>query len=231
MTTLILIPARGGSKGIPNKNIKLLHGKPLIQYTVDIARMLVPDTDICVSTDSQEIVNVVEDFGLKVPFIRPMELASDTAGSRGVVLHALGFYADQNKLYDAVILLQPTSPFRKLADIKKMIEMFSVDLDMIVSVKESHANPYFSLFEENASGFLGLSKKGNFIRRQDCPKVFAYNGSVYIINVTSIRKKEFNEFTRVRKFVMDDINSIDIDTPFDWLTSEMILEKSIWTNY
>jgi CMP-N,N'-diacetyllegionaminic acid synthase len=229
MNRLIVIPARGGSKGIPKKNIRPLKGKPLIQYTIEIARKLSSDEDICVSTDSPEIAAVVESSGLSVPFIRPLELASDVAGSRGVVLHALDYYYSQrNKIYDSVVLLQPTSPFRTLSDLNAMIGMFHLKLDMVVSVKESHANPYFSLFEENALGFLELSKKSKFVRRQDCPKVFAYNGAVYIINVASIQQKEFHEFDRIQKFVMNEINSVDIDNQFDWWMAEMILEKSLW---
>ena len=84
------------------------------------------------------------------------------------------------------------------------------------------------MFEENASGFLELSKKGTFQRRQDCPKVYAYNGSVYIINSTSIQQKNFGEFTRIRKFVMDEALSIDIDNQFDWWMAEVMLEKEVW---
>lgn len=228
MEKLIVIPARGGSKGIPNKNIKLLKGKPLIQYSIEIARKISEDDHICVSTDSLEIAEVVESSGLKVPFIRPSVFASDTAGSRGVILHALDHYLKQNRKYSAIILLQPTSPFRKLTDVQAMIGMFQQDLDMVVSVKEPHSNPYFSLFEENAAGYLELSKKGNYVRRQDCPKVYAYNGSVYIINVNAIQQKEIREFSSVRKYVMDDIASVDIDNPLDWFIAEMMLEKSIW---
>lgn len=228
MEKLVVIPARAGSKGIPNKNIKLLKGKPLIQYSIEVAKKIAEDSDICVSTDSPEIAEVVESLGLKIPFLRPSALASDTAGSRGVLLHALDHYLKQGRKYEAIILLQPTSPFRRVADIQKMIEMFSPDLDMVVSVREAHDNPYFSLFEENARGYLELSKNGSYVRRQDCPKVYAYNGSVYIININTIQQKEINQFSRIRKYVMDDITSVDIDSPLDWWTAELILEKSVW---
>lgn len=213
---------------MPNKNIKLLKGKPLISYSIEIARRVTEDEHICVSTDSLEIAAVVESTGLKIPFLRPPELASDTTGSREVIVHALDYYAQLDREYDMVVLLQPTSPFRRLADVQAMITMFESGLDMVVSVSEPHVNPYFSLFEENASGFLELSKKGSFTRRQDCPKVYAYNGSVYVINTESIRHKNFSEFSLVRKFIMNEINSVDIDNQFDWWIAEMILEKSIW---
>ncbi|HEY0655313.1 MAG TPA: acylneuraminate cytidylyltransferase family protein [Chryseosolibacter sp.] len=230
MKPLYLITARGGSKGLPGKNIKPLNGKPLLNYTIDFARKFTSDDNIVLSTDAQEILDVAQAHGLKVPFIRPESLASDTAGSREVILHALTYFKERGIVYDSVVLLQPTSPFRSGAHLQKMLEMFSFDIDMVVSVKESHFNPYFSLFEENPEGYLALSKKGNFTRRQDCPKVYAYNGSLYVINAASLQQTPFAAFSKVKKFVMDEIHSVDIDTKFDWLVAEVILEKSLWSN-
>lgn len=229
MKTLFVIPARGGSKGLPGKNIKVLGGKPLIHYAIELAREFSGDEHICVSTDSEEIRQVVQGIGLKVPFVRPSELATDSANSRDVVLHALQFYQRVNSInYDCITLLQPTSPFRSANDLKTMLGAFRNTLDMVVSVKETHDNPYFSLFEENADGFLHLSKPGKFTRRQDAPKVFAYNGAIYIINRQSIQERTFSDFSKIRKHVMPEINSIDIDTQFDWWVAEMIIEKSLW---
>ena len=106
MKTLFLIPARGGSKGIPRKNIKELNGKPLIQYSIDVARRLTGDENICVSTDDREIIEVVEKSGLEVPFIRPESLAADTATTNDVICHALNFYKDKGTAYDNIVLLQ-----------------------------------------------------------------------------------------------------------------------------
>lgn len=209
------------------KNIKPLAGKPLLHYTIDIARRLAVDEDICLSTDSEEIIRLAESYGLPVPFVRPAELATDTSGSREAILHALDFYNKRGKMYENVVLLQPTSPFRKASDLSEMIKLFDSTIDMIVSVKESHENPYFSLFEEE-SGFLKLSKESSFVRRQDCPKVYAYNGSVYVINAKSVYERNLHVFKRVKKYVMDDIHSIDIDTHFDWLVAEMIIEKGLF---
>ena len=114
MKTLVVIPARGGSKGIPHKNIKPLNGKPLICYSIDVARKFTTDEHICVTTDDDEIIKVVEDYGLKVPFKRPEELATDHCGSNEVIQHAYQFYTKQGVQYDAIMLLQPTSPFRKV---------------------------------------------------------------------------------------------------------------------
>ncbi|MEZ5024860.1 MAG: acylneuraminate cytidylyltransferase family protein [Chitinophagales bacterium] len=230
MKTLVLITARGGSKGLPGKNAKPLMGQPLILFSLQIARLITTDENICVSTDSHEIIAVVESEGLNVPFVRPAILATDTASSRDVIIHAIEFYRSKGVEYDIVLLLQPTSPFRKLEDVQNMLMLFNSNLDMVVSVKESEKNPYYSLFEENKNGFLKLSKQANFNRRQDCPKVYEYNGSTYVINVKSILQQEIGEFDKVIKYVMDEICSVDVDTPLDWLWAETIIDNKLWEN-
>lgn len=224
---LIVIPARGGSKGVPDKNIKLLNGKPLIHYTIEAARKVFPDKSIYVSTDSDRIKKIAEDTGIEVPFIRPSKLATDKSNSRDVLLHALEYYKNNNDdVPDVIILLQPTSPFRKSNHIKDALKLYSNDIDMVVSVKETESNPYFVLFEENGNGFLEKSKKGNYTRRQDCPKVFEYNGAIYIINTKSLEEKNFNQFEKIRKYEMDIFSSIDIDTEFDFLMAKMYIKNA-----
>ena len=228
MNTLFIIPARGGSKGLPGKNIKPLNDVPLIFYSIDVAREFTNDSNICISTDDTKIKNLVEKGrNLKVPFVRPSELASDSAGTYEVLIHALDFYEMQmKKNYDAIVLLQPTSPFRTKKDVENALHLFNPSQhDMVVSVVETKANPYFSLFEENDSGFLEQSKKSNYTRRQDCPKVYEYNGAVYVINVNSLKKMKINEFVRIQKSLMDKENSLDIDTPFDWEIAEYFAKK------
>lgn len=229
MTPLIIIPARGGSKGIPHKNIKLLNGKPLICYSIDIARQYTTDDNICVTTDDNEIISVVEQYGLKVPFVRPAELATDTASSNDVLVHALNFYETQGRQVDVIILLQPTSPFRKVSFVKEAVELYNADLDMVVSVKETSANPYYNCFEEDKNGFLSISKSiGHPItRRQDAPKVWEYNGSIYVINPTSLKDNGMQHFTRVKKYPMSELYSVDIDCPFDWKVAELLLNENM----
>lgn len=227
MKILVIIPARGGSKGIPHKNIKPLAGKPLIYYTIDTARQIVSDEDICVSTDDQEIILCVEDYGLKVPFVRPSEFATDTAGTYEVLLHALKYYEQQGKTYDVVILLQNTSPFRTPEQVKEALALYNSDLDMVVSVKECSANPYYCVFEENTEGFLNICKgKGNIIRRQDAPKVYEYNGAIYVINPKSLKEMPLYKFTKRIKYVMDEKSSLDLDTMNDWHMAELLISKS-----
>ena len=124
MNPLIIIPARGGSKGIPYKNIKPLNGRPLICYSIDIARQYTTDDNICVTTDDDKIISVVEQYGLKVPFKRPAKLSTDTATSNDVLVHALKYYEEQGRAIDPVILLQPTSPFRKVEFLKEAVNLY-----------------------------------------------------------------------------------------------------------
>lgn len=225
MNNLVLIPARGGSKGIPGKNIKPLNGRPLIYYTLDAACTVASPENICVSTDSDEIIGIVRKYGLDVPFKRPDYLASDTAGSYEVILHAIDFYEQRGIKYDRIVLLQPTSPFRTGTHIQEALSLYHPGTDMVASVKIAHANPYFTLFEENTEGFLSRSKPGGFTRRQDCPFVYEFNGAIYIMNVQSLKIQTHSNFAKIRKYVMAEEDSLDIDTNLDWIVAEAICRK------
>ncbi|MEG1563693.1 MAG: acylneuraminate cytidylyltransferase family protein [Bacteroides sp.] len=226
MKALFLIPARGGSKGIPHKNIKLLGGKPLIAYAIDAARQVAPsDADICVSTDDEEIIRVTESLGLKVPFRRPAELAQDGSGTYEVILQALDYYAAQGIVYDVVVLLQPTSPFRTAAHIREAMERYDPSCDMVVSVTPAQSNPYYVMFQEDASGYLQHVLEGRFTTRQECPVVYEYNGAVYVMNVDALRASPLSAFKRNRKYVMPAAASTDLDTQEDWRYAEFRIEK------
>ena len=225
---LITIPARGGSKGIPRKNIKPLNGKPLIYYAIDTARSIKADDNICVSTDDMEIKSVVEDYGLRVPFLRPDELSTDTAGTYEVLLHALDYYEKQGKHYDIVLLLQTTSPFRTAEQVKEALALYDrSQADMVVSVKECPSNPYYNVFEEDENGFLHVCKgNGNIFRRQDAPKVYEYNGAIYIMDAEKLKTTHMHKMQKRVKYIMDAQSSFDLDTMQDWEMAEMILKTS-----
>ena len=226
MNKLFLIPARGGSKGLPGKNIKILNGKPLINHAVDFARNFTTDSNICVSSDCDEIIKCVEKNNLKVHFKRPSVLASDTASTMQVIKHAISYYESKGKSFDLLVLLQPTTPFRKVQDLTKMLNKWNNDLDLLVSVKKSHDSPYFNIFEEGSDGYLHISKDLNITRRQDAPEVFAFNGSIYLYNIESVR---LNRIKSIKKYVMEDpIYSIDIDTSFDLMLCETVLTKNLF---
>ena len=226
MRVLYLVPARKGSKGLPGKNTKPLNGIPLVAYTLRFAlENIQPGDEICVSTDDEEVIAIAEDLGIKVPFVRPAHLSSDTAGSYEVIMHSLNEYAGTGKQFDAVLLLQPTSPFRSAEDLQKVFAEFDVDCDMVVTVKEAKENPYFSLFEEDEEGLLVKSKAGNFERRQDCPLVYAYNGSMYLMSTVALAGQSTLAFNKIKKVLMPPERSLDIDTMADWVLAEYYAEQ------
>jgi CMP-N,N'-diacetyllegionaminic acid synthase len=226
MKTCVLIPARGGSKGIPKKNIKHLGGKPLIKYTLDVAQILFPIENIVVSTDDYEIKNCVEQLGYSVPYMRPTELAQDDTATAAVVQFELERWKIRFGEYpEHVILLQPTSPFRKVTHLEEAFQLYAnLDYnDLVVSVSASKHNPYYTLFEEK-SGLLVQSKKGDFTRRQDCPEVWELNGAIYIFRSQSFLENGFEGMNKV-KYVMKEIDSLDLDTLLDWSFAEFLLER------
>ncbi len=228
MRPLVVIPARGGSKGIPHKNIKKLGGKPLICYAIDTARKFTTVDNICVSTDDDDIIKVVENYGLKVPFKRPDYLATDNAGTNGVLLHALNFYEEKGCRFDMIVLLQATSPFRRAEDVIEASKLYDDTIDMVTSVMPAKCNPYYDGFEDNAEGLLAISKgDGTIERRQDAPCVWQQNGAVYIINPSQLKAKGLAGMTKIRKYVMDEIHSVDLDNMLDWKIAEIMLEDKI----
>ncbi len=226
LTPLYIIPARGGSRGIPRKNIRQLAGKPLIVYSIEAAREAgAPDSHIIVSTDDPEIVRVVTaETGLQVPFLRPAHLATDTAGSREVILHAMDEALKKGLQFDVVVLLQPTSPLRTSGDITGALSLYRDGVDMVVSVAEAPCNPYYDCFETATDGTLRVSKGDGLItRRQDAPKAWVYNGAVYVINLGSIRRMPLGAFPVRVPYVMPVGRSVDLDTPLDWKICELLM--------
>ncbi len=225
MKILFLIPARKGSKGLPGKNTKLLGDKPLIEYSIDFAlNNMQSEDELCISTNDEAVIKIAESKRISIPFIRPEELSNDNASSHDVIIHAINHYESLKLAFDAVLLLQPTSPFRIQDDFLQMKNLFDVETDMVVSVKKSKENPYFSLYEQLDAAYIVKCKKGNFSRRQDCPDVYAFNGSMYLINIDSIKNSKISEFNKIKKLVMPDNRSIDIDTSADWALAEYYLK-------
>lgn len=221
---LYLIPARGGSKGVPKKNIKELAGIPLIGHTIKAALEVADAKDICVSTDSDEIADVAKSYGLEIPFMRPEVYSGDFASNEQVIIHALDFYREQGRNYDYVVVLQPTSPLRKGIHIQEAIQLIGNDTELIVSVKETDSNPYYVLFEEDSEGALFKVKKGIFTRRQDCPRVYELNGAIYVIQVKALRNKGYQNLP-MTKYLMDKKHSLDIDDLIDFTVAEALLHQ------
>ena len=227
MKPLVIIPARGGSKGVPGKNKNLLGGKPLISYTIEAAMENFDASQIIVSTDDIEIAEIARKHGLSVPELRPVHLASDTATTADLVDYLVEQAEAQEQNFDTIILLQPTSPFRNSTHIREAVALFEKkEAEMVVSVKITDSNPYYVLKEEDENGFLVSSKSGNFTRRQDCPVVYELNGAIYIIDKKIFKKDKFNN-PKMMKYVMEAIDSIDIDTPLDWKFAELIMNSKL----
>lgn len=230
LNPLYIIPARGGSKGIPGKNIKSLCGKPLIAYSIDVAMKCAADRrHIILSTDSDKIAEVGRSLGLEVDYMRPAELATDTSGSREVILDAMDWADSQGIAYDCVVLLQPTSPLRTADDVKGALALYNSGIDMVVSVTPASCNPYYNCFETDPdSGYLHVSKgDGRLTRRQDAPPAWEYNGAVYVINPASIRRSGLGEFAARVPYEMPRSRSIDLDTPTDWTIAEILMQQTI----
>ena len=228
MSTLIVIPARAGSKGIPGKNVKFLAEKPLVSYTLEYALKIMQKSDfICVTTDDSKVIEIAQSYGSQVGIIRrPNNLSTDEIGMTDVVLHAVVESEKNGCDFDKILLLQPTSPFRIIEDYINLSELLVDNIDMVVSVKKSKLNPYYTLFEENESGLLSKSKEGDFACRQDCPDVFEYNGSMYLIKKSSFLIYGLHGKSKVKKMLMPEERSIDIDDPIDWIIAEFFANYS-----
>lgn len=229
-SVLITICSRGGSKGLPQKNIRPLLNKPLIGYTIEQAKALDWVNRIVVSTDDEKIKKIAEDFGIDVPFLRPAELATDSAGKLPAIINAVK-KAEQywSKNYDIVLDLDPTSPLRNLQDIANVVKILVEEprVKSVFSVCEAYKNPYFNIVEENKNGYVQLSKKPPrlILRRQDAPKVYEMNASIYAI----WKKKLFAAKTfltnRTKVYVMPRERSVDIDSQFDFDFVEFLMRK------
>ena len=220
---LALIPARGGSKGIPHKNITPLAGEPLIKYTIDAAKQSKYIDYVFVSTDDAEIADVSKKFGAKVPFLRPEELASDTAKTIDAVLHAIETLRKAGETFDGLVLLQPTSPLRTAEDINRAVETFyESNRQPVVSVSEVSDHPI--LIRTIEDGRLHpLLQTGSTVRRQDMPPFYRVNGSIYINPIEEINSTtSFND--NPIPFVMSPSHSIDIDEPLDLKIAEWITQ-------
>lgn len=209
--------------GLPGKNIRPFCGKPLISYSIDVAREFLSDEDIYVSTDDTKIIEVVErDCELKVPFVRPAELATATATTNDVLLHALDYAESIGKTYDAVMLLQPTSPLRTKEDVQGALSSYRDDIDMVVSVCESHDAVVLCTEDD---GFVSPYFNKKWGRRQDIPKFYAINGAIYIISVKALRDKGMAGFDRRVKYVMPSSRAVDIDTLEDFEYAEFLMRR------
>ncbi len=229
MRVLGIIPARGGSKGVQRKNIRLLCGKPLLAYTSDSAMGATRLSHTILSTEDLEIAEVGRSLGLDVPFMRPAELATDSAASFPVVVHAITELEKQGESYDAVCLLQPTNPLRRAADIDNCIELLeSSSADSVVSVLPvpHEYNPKWVYWQSELGEMtLSTGESSPTTRRQDLPPAFHRDGSVYVTRRSVI--DDFGDLygRRVRGYEMPRQYSVNIDTADDWALAEQLVKE------
>lgn len=225
-----LIPARGGSKGVPRKNIHLLAGKPLIAYTIEAALQSKYRLRIIVSTDAAEIAEVAQVAGAEVPFLRPAELAQDDTPTFPVVQHALQ-WLEQHENYqpEVVVLLQPTSPLRRAEHVDQGVELLlQTNADSVVSVCEVEHSPYWMrVLDDKGIVRPFVETDREFLRRQDLPPVYRLNGALYVTKRRVIMEKEGLLGDDVRALVMARQDSIDIDDEVDFLLAELLVKRRL----
>lgn len=228
---LAIVPARGGSKRLPGKNIMLLGGRPLINWTIDAALDSGVCIDVIVSTDDNEIASVARSAGAMVPWLRPAELATDTAGSAGVIAHALDWYEQTYGLVDGVLLLQPTSPFRSVEAIRgaarDYVDQVGPQPHPVVSVSPAASHPAWTFVWQDGELQPSLGWEPLTLRSQDLPPAYALNGALYVIPAEDARTAQPILRPGFLPFVMTDAReSLDIDTTDDWERAELLLFKS-----
>lgn len=223
---LAVIPARGGSKGIPHKNLVPLNGRPLISYTIEAARECSFIDRIIVSTDDPEIRDVAIEWGAEAPFLRPAYLSDDTAKSIDVLIHAVDFCKREDDPYDIVVLLQPTSPLRTGEDIKGALEWFAkTGCDSLCSVSPLRENPVLTRTMNKDTGLLlPFLKTQSTVRRQDMAEYYHVNGAIYINYCTDLTP-ETSLNDNECGYLMDRLHSADVDTEDDLLYCEYILSR------
>jgi len=222
---LCIIPARGGSKGLPAKNARLLAGRPLVSYTFDHATAC-PEIDrIVFSTDSEQLAVLAREAGIDVPFLRPAALAADDVGTVDVLLHAMDAVREEEGApYDIVVLLHVTAPLRAPEDIRACLRMVAEEgAENAFSVCEAQRNPYFNMIEVDREGRVALCKKGSFATRQEAPSVYELNSAVYVWPWHVLADKRAVVLPGSHLHVMPKERSVDIDDEVDFRIAERLL--------
>ncbi len=223
---IISICARGGSTGLPGKNIRLLCGKPLIGWTIEQAFASQVADEVFVSTDNEEIAEVARCYGAQVPFLRPADLATSTAGKIPVIQHLVGWIETNKGPVDSILDLDPTSPLRDVSDIQTCFGMLDAQTDVVITGYEADKNPYFNMVELKPNGFYERVCKpcNEILGRQSAPKVFAMNASIYVWHRSSLSSSLWSS-PRIRLHVMPRERSIDIDHAIDFDLVTLLMNK------
>lgn len=224
--TFAFIFARGGSKGIPRKNIKPLGGKPLIGWSIDTALQCPSIDRVIVSTDDQEIADVARSYGAEVPFIRPKELSEDTSAEWFAWRHAIKFVEAQGCKFDQFVSLPATSPLRSVDDVEKCIAALDDETDIVVTVKKAERSPFFNMVTVDQNGFskIAITPDQPVTRRQDAPEVYDMTTVCYVTRPDFILNN-FGVFSgKVRSVIIPEARAIDIDNPIDFKMAEILVD-------
>lgn len=224
MKNIAIIPARSGSKGLPDKNIKKLNGKPLIAYSIEAAVRSGCFEEVMVSTDSENYAEIAKIYGAKVPFLRSDETSSDTASSNDMISEVLEGYRTLGKEFDTFCLLQPTSPLRTSDDIKLAYELFTNKASFaVVSVCEAEHSPLWCGPLPENNEFIGFVNHESIKRRQDAGKFYRLNGAIYIVDVGKFSEDHFYYKAGSFAYIMPQERSVDIDTDIDFRIAELLM--------
>lgn len=223
---LAVIPARGGSKGILNKNIVDLCGKPLIAYTIEAAFEVREIKDVVVSTDSEAIAKIAEECGAVVPYLRPENLADDSAQILDVLIDLLNRLVTIGKEYDDIVLLQPTSPFRNSENIREALMIYySEGADSLVSVTESPIAAELICRVSPTGELIRLVENVGSSNRQSFQRTYIYNGAIYITSVRNLMQHRSFHHGRTLPYIMTSVSSVDIDLPEDLEMAKRIMKE------
>nr|WP_087464236.1 acylneuraminate cytidylyltransferase family protein [Oleiphilus messinensis] len=228
-TCIAFIFARGGSKGIPRKNIKLLNGKPLIAYSIESALASPLIDRVIVSTDDEEIAEIAREYGAEVPFLRPEKLASDHAPEWMAWRHAIEFIENQDDTFDVFVSLPPTAPLRSLQDIEQCINALDDDVDVVITAQKADRSPYFNMVTLDANHHASLVIKPDSViaRRQDAPAVYDMSTAVYVTRPQFVLDNNSIFSGSVKAVILPPERAVDIDTPIDFMLAELILKQGI----
>ena len=228
MKILALITARGGSKRLPKKNIRILGNKPLIVWSIDIVNNINDICDVLVSTDDREIADIANKYGALVPWLRPGNISTDLSSSVDVALHALDWYEQTKGIVDGLLLLQPTSPFRKRDSIIQGIELYKdnpKNTILGVSTAKSHPSQCYYMQDDRLVPFIETKEH---LRSQDLPHAYVENGAFYLISPSCLRVLGSFHHGRIQPLIMDNIGEdLDIDTLCDWKLAESLVENGV----
>ncbi|MBT6471664.1 MAG: acylneuraminate cytidylyltransferase family protein [Candidatus Marinimicrobia bacterium] len=227
MKYVALICARGGSKGLPGKNIKKLGGTPLIGWSIKVAKRIERVSRVIVSTDSEEIAEIALEYGAEVPFMRPKDLALDDSPEWLVWRHAINYLESrQGEKIEGLVVLPATAPLRSIEDVNDCIDEFEKgEVDSVITVSEANRSPYFNMIVNDKKGYssLVIQLKKGIVRRQDAPKVYDMTTVAYVVNTNFVKKFDGIFEGMVKSVVVPPERAIDIDTMLDFKIAEYLI--------